>query len=922
VVVDDSTKRKVRRERQLSKRPDFCDGCPIGHVTTGYVPPQYGTGNELWVGDKPSGTDAAEGKPFVGGAGPWLNSLLKVSKISRTSLNVVNAIGCACPSNIHPLDREWVWTSRETARAGVEYCQRNHLQPVIDKKKWTRIVSLGEHTLPTLTPRSGLQLWRGSALPLRGRMNEGVRVMPTYHPDYVMRDANVFTEVSRDLRKPLTLPPENYNLYPSINDVRAFDSTEVSFDFEWDYSGNVTLCGLSGRAHEALVVAWCEPYITEVRRILESAKVLIGHNLIGAELSYIQKWGWDISRAELVDTMLLHHLVQPNARHSLAYVASVFTNKVFWKGKGEEQEDDNGQFTGGGSQWKTWNSPEAIPVGSGGYGGCRDGDEAFRLYNARDTDGTLQCVQPLTNAIRKYGLERVYRNVSIPVAYLCADMAEAGLKVDNARVVGLRDEITSKIAELEVQLPNGLLPYEEPCTIQVAAPPNTYKPKTKKCKGKKKLGTAHDSVDVLFTSPGIVNCPVCGVGIDSGTLSECKVVRVPSTKRIVPWNSNDQVLEYARTLNVNLDLKTKSGRTAADKKARKVWGREHVEFTLVDHLKKLNTQKNSFAKPGLKYVERVYFNLLPHGTSEGRLASSGRRRGQIVYDKVGNPIFEGKDMVTVTDPNIQNQPKMIRKLFLPDQPDWGILDLDIVQGENRITAYLAKDFERLERLNTEGYDEHSDLASRCFKRSVEKGGPYEYLRQIGKKINHARNYGMGVNKMQAELALEGYNYTRTDVADMIEEWKKMNAGTAKWQDETIALAQRQGYLVNAFGRKLWFSSRDFGTKALAFLPASTLADCMLRAMIAIHANRFERECFELGLSRVCVLPEPWRLAVQVHDSLVLMGPHETHQQVAGMVADVMTQPWRELEGYSLGVDLSYSGCGGSWGDSKGMKLAA
>jgi DNA polymerase I-like protein with 3'-5' exonuclease and polymerase domains len=779
---------------------------------------------------------------------------------------------------------------------------------------------MGDYALSTLTPRSGLTLWRGSPLPLKGRMADGPRVIPTYHPEYIMRDANVFNVVTRDLRKPTTLPPEHYNLYPSLKDVQQFDATEVSFDFEWGRDGEITLCGLSSRMYEAICVPWHEPFITELRRIFERAKVLIGHNIVGADTRYIERLGWDISQAELIDTMLIHHLVQPDARHSLAYVASVFTNKVFWKGQGEEQEDDNGMFSGGGAQWKTWNSPEAIPVEFGGYGGCRDGEEAFRLYNARDTDGAFQCVQPLTNSLRKYNLEHLYRNVSVPTAFLCRDMADAGMRVANDRVVTLREGIDREITELQLQLPDGLKPYDEPCMVQQPAPPGTYKPKTKKCKGKKKDGTAHPPVDIVFDAPGSMPCPSCNTLVDSGPVTECKVVRVPSTRRVVPWNSNDQVLEYARTLGVSTDLKTKKGKAAADKKARKVWGRKHVEFTLVDHLKKLATQRNSFAKPAFKYIDRIYFNLLPHGTAEGRLSSSGRRRGQMIYDKQGLPIMENGEPVFVTDPNIQNQPKAIRKLFLPDESGWGILDLDIVMGENRLTAFLAQDFERLERLKDTNYDEHSELASRCFGKPVFKGGEYEYLRQVGKKINHARNYGMGANKMQAELALEGYNYTLNDVKDMIEEWKRLNPGTARWQDETIATAQKQGYLVNAFGRKRWFSSRDFGTKALAFLPASTLADMVLRMMIAIHSDRFGQECFNLGLQRTCVLPKPWRLAIQVHDSLCLMGPSDNHREVAAMVKSVMEQPFRELEGYALEADVSWSGADKSWGECKGIKL--
>lgn len=904
---------------QLTQRPAFCKECPIAHVTEGYVPPLRGTGPDLYVGEAAGETEAQQGKPFVGGAGAWLTSLCGAARIQRPTLNIVNVLGCRPPENVFPTSREWRWTSKEDARRAVAHCVEHHLRPVVDGEKWGKVVALGDVPLRTLTPRGGISKWRGSPLPLRWAPEKGVRVLPTYHPAYLMRDAKYFSVAVRDLKRGLEIAPEHYRLWPSLRDVQEWDATEFAFDFEWGHDGRISICGLSSKYYEAIVVPFDEPYVSELKRIFENAKVLIGHNIVGADTRYFEQLGWKVN-AELVDTMLIHHLVSPDLPHSLGFVGSVFTSKVFWKGRGEEEEDEDGNWTGSGEQWRTWNSPEALPVEYGGYGGCSSGAEAFRLYNARDTDGSLQCAAPLQTLLRKYDLEYVYRNVSVPVAYVCRDMCDAGMKIDNQRVKDIREDIETHIATLEVQLPEGLRPYEQPCMRQVAAPPGTYKSKTKKCKGKKKDGTKHDPVEIVFTIPGTQCCPRCGAVVESGKLAELKKVKVASTERIVPWNSNAMVLAYADSKECPEIINLKTKRRTADKKARKVWGREHTEFTLVDTLKKLATQKNSFAKPGFMYVDRLYFNLLPHGTSEGRLSSSGRRRGEPVLVD-GKHVYHNGELVTITDPNIQNQPKIIRKLFLPDVEGWGILNLDVVQGENMLTAWLARDYERLERLNTPGYDEHSDLAARCFAvpfDRVKKGGDMEYLRHVGKKINHARNYGMGPIKMQQELALEGYNYTIGDVKGMIVEWRKMNAGTAKWQDEVTILAQRQGYLVNVFGRKRWFSSRDFATKALAFLPASTLADCVLRMMIALYPTRFARELSELRLERVYELPSPWRLAIQVHDSLTLMGPHETHEEVARGVKAVMEQPWKELDGFVLRSDVEYSTK--SWGDVKKLEV--
>jgi uracil-DNA glycosylase/DNA polymerase I-like protein with 3'-5' exonuclease and polymerase domains len=927
----------------LNERPDFCASCPIRNVTEGYAPLTHGTGSELLVGEASGEEEVVQGRQFVGGAGSWLNSMLRAARLSRGKFHIINTIGCRPPKNCYPTDENFEETSRQylveklaaergiklhkqpdtraaledeiaprvptraDGRAAVEYCARHHLLPVIDELEPSRIVALGDHALRALTPRQGVLTWRGSPLPLKGRIAEGLRVVGTLHPAYLMRNAGLFSVAVQDLRRSLTIAPEHYNLWPTLEDVRKFTATEFSFDFEWDDSGNITICGLSDRYYHALVVPWMEPYLGELRRIFENATCFIGQNIIGADMQHFDRLGWNFQRlgwkinVRVIDIMLIQHLVQPDMRHDLGFIGSVFANKVYWKGRGEETEDEQGNIAATGAQWKTWDSPDAIPREFGGYGGCANGAESFRLYNARDTEGSLQCVEPLLASLKKFGLEHTYWNVSVPAAHICRRMAEHGLRVNNAKVVDIRSTIVEQIEKIEKTLPEGLAPYEKAIIRQIEAPADTYKPKSRACKGSKKSGGRHEPREFVFTRPGTsVTCSECSSELSAPKLQLLKRIKVPGTERITPWNSAEQVKKYAESLGCKPYLHSKTGRSTADKNARKTWGREHVEFAAVDQLKKLGTQKNSFAKEELQNIDRVYFNLLVHGTSEGRLSSSGKRRG--------------------IDPNIQNQPKSIRKIFVPDFDGWGILDSDVVQGENMITAWLAKDWDRWERLHSPGYDEHSDMASKFFNCNVTKDNEFAYLRAPGKVINHGRNYGLGVKKTVEYLAAQGFFYTQADVSEMIEIWKRANRRTAQWQQETIEIAQRQGFLENAFGRRRWFQSRDYATKALAFLPASTLADIVLRCMIALHPDEFPEEIAALKLQVTGRLPEPWFLNIQVHDSLVAQGPHELRQQAAQVIRTVMTQPWRELDNFVLGVEQAYST--ESWGSVRKLEAEA
>ena len=872
------------RERFNKGRPPFCNRCPIGHVTLGYVPPLKGEGSELIVGEAAGEEERWQKKPFIGGAGGWLNSLLRQAGLVRRNFSIVNVLGCQPPLNIFPSHGEWTFTGREAARAAVDYCFEHHCKPMVDSRRWTRILALGNEALRKLTPRSGITLWRGSPLPLKWKMEEGPKVVGCLHPAALMRDSRLFSlTATKDFRRLADVPPENYNLTPSVEEVEAFEEPVFSFDFEWDMkTGEITLCGLSAKVGECLVVPFVGPYIPVLKRIFEQATELIGHNIIGADTRYFEQLGWKVE-AKLVDTMLIQHLVQPDMLHGLGFVGTAWTNKVFWKGKPGE--------------YLTWNKPSAIPREFGGYGGCISEAEAFALYNARDTDGTLQAARPLEATLDAYGMRPVYENVSTPLAFICREMTAAGLKIDHSRLKDIRDHCTKDIERLENELPEGLRPYTVIINKRKEAPPKSYKSKTKICKGSKKEGTSHEPVGVVFLGPREKPCPVCGRVLDSGVMHELKFMLEPGEETIRPWNSPKKIIDYVNGAGLHEVIDSKTGSSKTDKSARKVWARKDKAFLVMDELKKASTLKASFAKEGLLSTPRVYFSLKVHGTSEGRLSSSGARKG--------------------LDPNIQNQPKIIRKMFVPDDPSFGFLNLDIIQGENMLTAFLAKDIERLRRLRTPGYDEHSHLASLSFGLEVSKDNENARFRKPGKVINHGMNYGLGERKALEYVHAEGFTSLELrDVRKMREAWASMNVRTAEWQKEVVALVKRQSFLANPFGRKRWFQGRNYATKSLAFLPASTLADVVLRMMIALHANQFMDNIKALGLGVYGELPEGWRLSVQVHDSLVLQGPDESWKECAAFVERVMIQPWHELDGFQMGVETEYSGKGGAWGDCK------
>lgn len=876
-------------------KPAFCADCPITNYTKGYVPFVDNGSNKLIVGKHEGKDEVVQGKSFVGGTRPWLRNMISKSGGSLESYNLINVIGCCPPGDSMPGDIDWYKTSKATGKEAVQYCRQHHLDPVLTSKKWSRIIALGAEALEATTNRRGILQWRGSPLQLThyGPDHPPI-VMPTLHPAFLMRQADMSPVAYGDLRKSMQLPPEDsYKLYATVDDLQQFESTAFAFDFEWDSNKEVTLVGLSNAYGTGLVIdprtAESSLVQQELKRIFENATDLIGHNIVSADIPFLDKFGFDISKAKLWDTMLMQHLVQPNYKHSLAFVCSVFTNAVFWKGKEGEVEDEN-SFIADRAQWRTWENtwPNGIPRKYGGYIGCSSADEAYRLYNCRDTVHNYAIWQPLLRGLEKYNQTRVYQLVSLPMAKISRWMESAGWRIDPLAAKTIRQDMTVKIEKLQKALPQELKPYEQAVTKNIPAPPDTWKAKELVCKGKKKDNTAHSPVKIRFTRPGTNRCSACGAIKESGKLVKAKIVKVPSTEIVVPWRSQQKILAYADSKGIKPEYDRKTGNRSANKFVRAKWSKVHGEFGLINEITRHDTVRTNFARESLAEISRMHFRTNVVGTREGRTSASGSRRG--------------------IDLNIQQQPTSVKRLYLPDQPGYGLVQADWKSAENFLTAWFAKDWERIKRLQTPGYDEHSELASEFFQCEVvnDKEHPNYYLRKAGKIGNHTLNYGGGWKTLAQTLGDAGYFYPDREIKALVELWREKNKFVYEWQRRTGALAQQQNYLENPFGRRLWFQSRDFYTKALAFLPASTLADMKIRCCIALYPEHFGDELLKLPVKTVFRMPESWRLVAEIHDSIITTGPDETSKDMAIGLKAVMSQEWPELDGFSIAVDVEHS----------------
>jgi uracil-DNA glycosylase len=162
-----------------------CTRCKLHRGRTHLV---FGVGNPkadlLFVGEAPGRDEDLQGEPFVGRAGQLLTDIIGAIGLKRNEVYICNVVKCRPPENRNP--------EPEEIEACVPYL-RAQIRSVGPKV----ICALGKFAAQVLlgveTPISRL---RGEF-----REVEGVPVMPTYHPAYLLRNPAAKREVWEDFKK-------------------------------------------------------------------------------------------------------------------------------------------------------------------------------------------------------------------------------------------------------------------------------------------------------------------------------------------------------------------------------------------------------------------------------------------------------------------------------------------------------------------------------------------------------------------------------------------------------------------------------------------------------------------------------------------------------------------------------------------------
>ena len=164
-----------------------CQRCGLGASRTKLA---YGVGNPnarlVLVGDAPGREEDLQGEPFVGEAGQLLDRILQAMGMHRNDVYLCNVLKCRPPNNRDPQPEEGATCEAFLVR------QIAAIRPQV-------IIALGRFAVHSLLKTNA------PISKLRGEWQsyQGIPLMPTYHPAYLLSNPEGKRDVWDDMKQVL-----------------------------------------------------------------------------------------------------------------------------------------------------------------------------------------------------------------------------------------------------------------------------------------------------------------------------------------------------------------------------------------------------------------------------------------------------------------------------------------------------------------------------------------------------------------------------------------------------------------------------------------------------------------------------------------------------------------------------------------------
>ena len=170
--------------KKLNERIETCQKCEIGKERTNLV---FGSGNTqaelVFIGEAPGKDEDIAGEPFVGKAGKLLGKMIKAIDLDREDVYIANVLKCRPTQNRAPKKNEII------------NCKPYLLEQleIIHPKVICTLGTFASQSL--LNTKDSISQIRGKVYKFKN-----IKLIPTFHPAYLLRSPNFKKEAWDDLQ--------------------------------------------------------------------------------------------------------------------------------------------------------------------------------------------------------------------------------------------------------------------------------------------------------------------------------------------------------------------------------------------------------------------------------------------------------------------------------------------------------------------------------------------------------------------------------------------------------------------------------------------------------------------------------------------------------------------------------------------------
>lgn len=211
----------------------------------------------------------------------------------------------------------------------------------------------------------------------------------------------------------------------------AFDTETSGIDPNLDEMVGISFAYKKGEAWYIPVPA--DPIeacsiVNGFKEIFENEKILkIGQNM-KFDILLLSKYGIEV-RGDYFDTMVAHYLIQPELSHNLDYLSEIYLGY---------KKVPTGELIG---RWgKSQLSMRTVEL------------EKIKEYACEDADITLQLKSILESGMQKSGVEKLFREVEMPLLKVLISMEQEGQKIDVKALEDYAVVLKDQINKLEMEI--------------------------------------------------------------------------------------------------------------------------------------------------------------------------------------------------------------------------------------------------------------------------------------------------------------------------------------------------------------------------------------------------------------------------------------------------------------------------------------